>query len=100
MTRRAICSVSCVALLTFFSATNAQGQQPHRSVTEVSMKNIVEGVLLVIMLAGAIGGVWNRLKLGKGIGLRDRKSSHLVISYAVFCLKKKKRYYIVGGVDV
>ena len=55
MTRRAICSVSCVALLTFFSATNAQGQQPHRSVTEVSMKNIVEGVLLVIMLAGAIG---------------------------------------------
>src|SRR2546426_6063171 len=30
---------------------------------------------------------------------RDRKStrlnsSHLVISYAVFCLKKKKRYYI------
>src|SRR6266700_3927881 len=70
MTRRAICSVSCVALLTFFSATNAQGQQPHRSVTEVSMKNIVEGVLLVIMLAGAIGGVWNRLKLGNGLGLR------------------------------
>src|SRR5207253_9193678 len=70
MTRRAICSVSCVALLTFFSATNAQGQQPHRSVTEVSMKNIVEGVMLVIMLAGLIGGVWNRFKLGKGIGLR------------------------------
>ena len=34
------------------------------------MKNIVEGVLLVIILAGAIGGVWNRIKLGKSIGLR------------------------------
>ncbi len=70
MMRRLICSVSCVALLMFFSASNAQGQQPHRNVTEVSMKNIVEGVLLVIAMAGAIGGVWNRLKLGKGIGLR------------------------------
>jgi hypothetical protein len=70
MMRRLICSVSCAVLLTFFSASNAQGQQPHRTVTEVSMKNIVEGVLLVIAMAGAIGGVWNRLKLGKGIGLR------------------------------
>lgn len=57
---------------TFHSvSSNAQGQQPHRNVTEVSMKNIVELVLLVIALAGAIGGVWNnRFKLGKGIGLR------------------------------
>src|SRR2546429_6213063 len=88
MMRRLICSVSCVVLLTFFSASNAQGQQPHRTVTEASMKNIVEGVLLVIAMAGEIGGVWNRLKL-------DRKStrlnsSHGYISYAVFCLKKKK----------
>src|SRR2546426_5550581 len=33
---------------------------------------------------------------GRGVGVRDRKStrlnsSHLVISYAVFCLKKKKK---------
>ena len=68
--RRLICSVSCLALLTLLAASNAQGQQPHRNATEVSMKNIVEGVLLVIAMAGAIGGVWNRLKLGKGIGLR------------------------------
>lgn len=68
--RRLICSVSCLALLTLLAASNAQGQQPHRNMTEVSMKNIVEGVLLVIAMAGVIGGVWNRLKLGKGIGLR------------------------------
>src|SRR2546426_6491629 len=35
---------------------------------------------------------------------RDRKStrlnsSHLVISYAVFCLKKKKKYIIARGTD-
>src|SRR2546426_6636179 len=34
--------------------------------------------------------------------LQDRKStrlnsSHLVISYAVFCLKKKKEAYVLGG---
>lgn len=70
MMRRLMCSVSCVALLTFFSASNAQGQQPHRNVTDLSMKNVLESVLLVIALGGAIGGVWNRLKSGKGIGLR------------------------------
>jgi phosphate starvation-inducible membrane PsiE len=68
--RRLIYAVSCVVLLTFFLTPNAQGQQPHRSVTDVSMKNVVEGALLLIILAGAIGGVWNRIKLGKGIGLR------------------------------
>ena len=67
--KRLMCSVSCVVLLTFFSALNAQGQQ-HRNVPEVPMKNLLEGVLLVIAVAGAIGGVWNRLKIGKGIGLR------------------------------
>src|SRR5256885_12332307 len=38
--------------------------------------------------------------VGRSWGLRDRKStrlnsSHLVISYAVFCLKKKKRWHLV-----
>jgi len=68
--KRLMCSVSCVVLLTFLSASNAQGQQPHRNGSEVSMKNVLEGVLLVIAVAGAVGGVWNRLKLGKGIGVR------------------------------
>ena len=68
--RRLIYSVSWVALLAFLLATNAQAQQPHRNMTDVSMKNLVEGALLLIVLAGAIGGVWNRIKLGKGIGLR------------------------------
>ena len=70
MMRRLMCSVSCVLLLTFFSASNAQGQQLHRNGSEGPMKNILESVLLVIAVGGAIGGVWNRLKLGKGIGLR------------------------------
>src|SRR5256885_6713661 len=39
--------------------------------------------------------------IGSGIGLGDRKStrlnsSHLVISYAVFCLKKKKITNIIS----
>ena len=68
--RRLICSISGVALLTLFLASNAQGQQPHRSETDGSMKNLVEGVLILIIVGGAIGGVWNRIKLGKGIGLR------------------------------
>src|SRR5256885_12742757 len=43
---------------------------------------------------------WWRHTTGKA----DRKStrlnsSHLVISYAVFCLKKKKRYTTRGGLD-
>src|SRR5256885_8392179 len=48
---------------------------------------------------GAVAGELHMLTLGHGAGSRplDRKStrlnsSHLVISYAVFCLKKKKNY--------
>src|SRR2546426_10912030 len=42
------------------------------------------------------GKLWRKLDQEIHAGLRDRKStrlnsSHLVISYAVFCLKKKKR---------
>jgi hypothetical protein len=34
------------------------------------MKNIVEGTMLAIAVAGMIGGVWNRIKLKKAIGVR------------------------------
>jgi len=34
------------------------------------MKNIVEGVMLIIALVAMTGGIWNRVKLGKGIGVR------------------------------
>jgi hypothetical protein len=87
---RRLISVSCVALLTFASASNAQGQQPHRNVTEVSMKNIVEGVLLVIALAGAIGGVWNRLKLGKGIGVRFIQYLGLTVLVPILVISRSK----------
>src|SRR5256885_10285855 len=43
---------------------------------------------------------WRRTPVGVTTPRRDRKStrlnsSHLVISYAVFCLKKKKKHVIV-----
>lgn len=84
--RRLICSVTCLALLTFFLASNAQGQQPHRNVADVSMKNIVEGVPLLIAMAGAIGGVWNRFKLGKGIGLRFIQYLGLTVLVPIFVI--------------
>jgi hypothetical protein len=34
------------------------------------MKNVVEGTLLAIAVAGTVGGVWNRLHLKLGIGIR------------------------------
>ena len=34
------------------------------------MKTAVEVTMLVIAVGGVIGGVWNRLKLNRGIGLR------------------------------
>src|SRR5690349_22761330 len=42
------------------------------------------------------------IEAGAAVGLGDRKStrlnsSHVEISYAVFCLKKKKARYNVGG---
>jgi hypothetical protein len=34
------------------------------------MKSIVEVAMLVVAVAAATGGIWNRIKLGKGIGIR------------------------------
>ncbi len=34
------------------------------------MKNIIEGAMLVIAAVGAIAGIYNRIKLDKGIGIR------------------------------
>jgi hypothetical protein len=34
------------------------------------MKAIVEAAMLVIAIVGTIGGIWNRVKLQKGIGIR------------------------------
>jgi phosphate starvation-inducible membrane PsiE len=43
------------------------------------MKNVVEGVLLFVMVVGAIGGIVNRLKLKKGVGLRFIQYLGLVV---------------------
>jgi len=34
------------------------------------MKNVIEAALLLIAIGCAIGGIWNRVKLNKGIGTR------------------------------
>jgi hypothetical protein len=34
------------------------------------MKNIIEGAMVLIATAGVIGGIWNRIKANKGIGMR------------------------------
>src|SRR5256885_8992886 len=52
----------------------------------------------VKMLEEPVRTNWPARRSRSTIRLRDRKStrlnsSHLVISYAVFCLKKKKTYY-------
>src|SRR2546426_1265326 len=61
-----------------------------RHLIHSSMAQTVAGNL-VASLGDALDDVWMRWR-----GMRDRKStrlnsSHLVISYAVFCLKKKKK---------
>src|SRR2546427_3706612 len=52
---------------------------------------------------GGPGG--RRPRLRQGLGRRDRKStrlnsSHSQISYAVFCLKKKKKKRKISAIDV
>lgn len=34
------------------------------------MKNVIESVLLAVVVLAIVGGIWNRLKLSKGIGVR------------------------------
>src|SRR5947208_8652659 len=56
------------------------------------------GTCLLVALAEAAGKDWSRPRPARPAG--DRKStrlnsSHQIISYAVFCLKKKKRENVV-----
>src|SRR5256885_4819493 len=76
---------------TLFRSLCDCGSQLHRAMRQVVQEG--KGVILYMR------------QEGRGIGLLDRKStrlnsSHLVISYAVFCLKKKKtiqRRSIISG---
>src|SRR2546426_9169418 len=71
-----------------------------RSVDQVERVEIVKGAGSALYGSAALGGVVNLITRDIPTGLHarvrtDRKStrlnsSHLVISYAVFCLKKKK----------
>src|SRR2546426_9209474 len=64
-------------------------QKPNPFPTMTVFDNVAAGVRL--------GGVRDRAILNERVERADRKStrlnsSHLVISYAVFCLKKKKKH--------
>src|SRR5947199_6143933 len=53
-----------------------------------------EGARLTIYVGAASGGVWKSVNGGNSLDRKSTRlnSSHLGISYAVFCLKKKKAY--------
>src|SRR2546426_1725304 len=58
---------------------------------------IYEGVAEVVAVGGEVAGVAPGDRVSVPFQISDRKStrlnsSHLVISYAVFCLKKKKQF--------
>src|SRR2546426_4218953 len=73
-----------------------------RYMTQMDARHHLDGKLLVALAAAAVAGVlfwntWPLYPLKLLVVLIDRKStrlnsSHLVISYAVFCLKKKKKH--------
>jgi hypothetical protein len=50
------------------------------------MTHAVEGAMLVIAVVGAIGGVWNRIKLGKGIGIRFIQYLGLVVLVPIIAI--------------
>src|ERR1035438_10736414 len=62
---------------------------------EFTTRAVLLGLVMTVVLGAA------NLYLGLRAGMTDRKStrlnsSHLGISYAVFCLKKKKGNHVVG----
>src|SRR5256885_5288527 len=72
-----------------------------------SHRRALAGIERAELDAGAVSrpghGAAQRVDLAHQVSLADRKStrlnsSHLVISYAVFCLKKKKRTSAAGCV--
>src|SRR2546426_3458666 len=78
---------------------------PYTTLFRSRREDVVDVVAAVLGVQAleVLGHPWGAVQLGKGAGARDgalvqrdRKStrlnsSHLVISYAVFCLKKKKK---------
>src|SRR5256885_12271765 len=74
-------------------------------VHETLVEQVVDGRVDGELLAHAVAATQVELRVGlvvaqRGLGGLDRKStrlnsSHLVISYAVFCLKKKKKSHLL-----
>src|SRR5256885_6690193 len=71
----------------------------------LSDKVLLRLVLGNLLVAGLLGlATWLSLRANHQADLEDRKStrlnsSHLVISYAVFCLKKKKKTHSNNPLD-
>src|SRR5256885_11767057 len=93
-----------------FESTHAIGQQPQGAVQANVRINALHGAGL---LAASVGAAPGQAALGQvllravehapQVGAADRKStrlnsSHLVISYAVFCLKKKTTVPVLNDI--
>src|SRR5690242_21430928 len=77
----------------FRSSIDAEKMQPPLVSTETT-RLIVQTHKTAITIVHELPAGWQQMVLA---GLEDRKStrlnsSHMSISYAVFCLKKKKKY--------
>src|SRR5256885_12347888 len=85
------------------SATQRRARTPQTERVETTQRKIIDSALALLREGGFKSATLQAIARGADVSLgalqhhfeRDRKStrlnsSHLVISYAVFCLKKKK----------
>ena len=68
-----------------------------------NMKSIIETAMLLIAVVSIVGGVWNRLKLGKGIGLRFVQYLGLTVllpTFAILTLENRISQEMTGAIAV
>ena len=66
-----------------------------------NMKSIIETAMLLIAVVGVVGGVWNRLKLGRGIGLRFVQYLGLTVllpAFAILSLENRISQEMTGAI--
>src|SRR5256885_5770822 len=93
--------ITIAALRIFFALKTAHADDPQRQKTSREEKTVPANTGAPLPGADARGGTGIEVAAPPAVSTgtkRDRKStrlnsSHLVISYAVFCLKKKKKIY-------
>ena len=66
-----------------------------------NMKSIIETAMLLIAVVSVVGGVWNRVKLGKGIGLRFVQYLGLTVllpTFAILSLENRISQEMTGAI--